>query len=209
MGIQLTRWIKAETCLWTDLPLLGPCMRDSWDRKYSLLLKLNVAIILALQKSSTNSEIFTAPTYNGKIPDDESVQKWINLTTFAARLFDKGFAQWTNFAIWALRAALEQPTSAGRTMNCDVMTATEWIFQGGEALFKRLNEDALTEDETRSMRNGVLYRGKSGLCRERWEFWKLRFFEVSEELNGNIRERAISAAEKMENIGQLAAEQEP
>lgn len=168
--------------------------------------------VVTLQENSTDSKILTAPTYNGKIPDDQSVQKWINLTTFAARLLDKGFAQWTNFAVWALRAALEQPTSAGPIMNCDVTTATEWIFQSGEALFKRLNENTLTEAEARSMRNGILYHGKSGLCGERWDFWKLRFSEVSEELNGNIRERAISAAEMMEKMnktGPLAAEQVP
>ena len=154
------------------------------------------------RKAVLTGRSLTAPTYNGKIPDNDSVQKWINLTSFAARLLDKGFAQWTNFAIWALRAALEQPTSAGPIMNCDVTTATEWIFQGGEALFKLLKEDGLTEDEARSTRNGILYDGMPGLCRERWDFWKLRFSEVSEELDGDIRERAICAAETMEEIGQ-------
>ena len=94
-------------------------------------------------------------------------------------------------------------------MICDIMTATEWIFQAGEALFKRLKEDAFTEDEVRVTRNGTLYHGKPGLCLERWEFWALRFSEVSEELDGVFKERAIFAAEKMKGIGHLAVKQVP
>lgn len=84
-------------------------------------------------------------------------------------------------------------------MNCDVAVAAEWILQGGEALHRGISEE-VTEDEARSTKPGILYPGKAGLCRERWEFWKARFLEVSKQVDENIGKRAVCAAEKMKEI---------
>lgn len=66
--------------------------------------------------------------------------------------------------------------------------------------------EAESEDEARFTQPGILFPGKAGSRRERWQFWKLRFFEVSKQIDGDVGERAIRAAEKMREIEQLGME---
>lgn len=134
-------------------------------------------------------------------PNENSAQHWINFNAFTARLLDAGLAKWTNFAVWALRDALEEPTLAKPIMNCRVAVAAEWVLQSGEAFFRCISEE-VDKDEARSTKPGALYLGKEGLCNERWGFWKKRLLEVSKQVDTNIEERAIRAVEKMEKIEQ-------
>ncbi len=87
-------------------------------------------------------------------------------------------------------------------MNYNTAVAIEWILQGGEKLFEQTRED-VTEDEDRSTQPGILFLGKAGARRERWTFWKMRFLEVSNQVDEDIGERAIRAAEKMGMIEHL------
>ncbi len=87
-------------------------------------------------------------------------------------------------------------------MNCDVAVATEWILQGGEKLFGLQTEEDLDEDDARVLGAGTLYHGKSGLCRARWDFWKMRFSEVSTQVDEDIGARALRAVQKMKKIEQ-------
>jgi Protein of unknown function (DUF3632) len=88
-------------------------------------------------------------------------------------------------------------------MNCDVTAAMEWILQGGEELFEHLTED-VNKETARVTKHGILYQGKAGLCRARWEFWKMRFSEVSKQVDDDVWERALRAAQKT-NIERLEA----
>lgn len=87
-------------------------------------------------------------------------------------------------------------------MNCNVTTAAGWILHGGEAVFKYMSKD-MDEDEARWVAAGSLFPGKSGSLRERWEFWKIRFAEVSQQVDEDVREQAIRAVEKMKKLEQV------
>ena len=87
-------------------------------------------------------------------------------------------------------------------MNCNVATAAEWILHGGEAVFRYMSKD-MDEDEARWVAAGSLFPGKSGSLRERWKFWKIRFSEVSQQVDEDVREQAIRAVEKMEKLEQV------
>lgn len=107
---------------------------------------------------------------------------------------------WTNFAIWALRSALAEP-SAGPKLDCDVAAAAEWIVHSGSCLFSEWSDDEVDEED-RSTEAGTLYHGKYGLCPERWQFWKSRFGEISKQVGGDTQKAAVEAKDKMEAIEQ-------
>jgi Protein of unknown function (DUF3632) len=117
---------------------------------------------------------------------------------------NKGLEKWTNFAIWELRAALEEPSQGKSILNYEVITAAEWIFQGGEELFKQTRKEE-TEEQSRFTQSGSLFPGKAGSLRERWRFWKMRFAEVSKKVDEEAGERAIRAAKKMKDIEEQLA----
>lgn len=121
------------------------------------------------------------------------------MNSFAARLLGKGLVPWTQFAIWQLRDALEEPILPGSAMNCNISAATEWIFQGGVEFFRQLTED-VSEDNTRMTEAGSLYQGKAGLCRARWDFWEMRFSEVSKQVDEDVGEQALRAAQEMRRL---------
>jgi Protein of unknown function (DUF3632) len=85
-----------------------------------------------------------------------------------------------------------------------VITAAEWIFQGGEELFKQTRKEE-TEEQSRFTQSGSLFLGKAGSLRERWRFWKMRFAEVSKKVDEEAGERAIRAAKKMKDIEEQLA----
>ena len=66
----------------------------------------------------------------------------------------------------------------------------------------RLYSEALTAASPKErwlIRRGPLYNGELNLCRERWEFWKLRFSKVKDEVDeeaSKIAQQAISVMEK-------------
>ena len=107
---------------------------------------------------------------------------------------------WTNFAIWELREALEEP-STGPKLDCDIAVAAEWIEHSGTFLFSELTDEE-GDEEDRSTAAGSLYQGKDGLCPERWQFWKLRFGEISKQVGGDSQRTAVETKDKMEAIAQ-------
>jgi Protein of unknown function (DUF3632) len=85
-------------------------------------------------------------------------------------------------------------------MNCDVAVAAEWILHASQNLFRRLSEEDLSERDARGTQAGTLYQGKAGVCRARWEFWKMRLDEVSSRVDEDVGERALRAAQEMGRI---------
>ncbi|KAJ5797738.1 uncharacterized protein N7503_007034 [Penicillium pulvis] len=162
----------SETSLWEGLPLLGAFMRDNW----------------------------ISPTYNSEVPEVQSAEKWANLNSFAARLFGESLAQWKNFAVWSLNAALEEEIQDQKILICNITVAREWITQAGERIFREANEHP-SDKECRVMSAGSLYNGKAGLSFERWEFWKKRFREIGRLTSGDISKVCIAMADKMDGIG--------
>jgi hypothetical protein len=103
---------------------------------------------------------------------------------------------WEIYALWAFKDALETTTLARPIVNCYVIAATEWINHSGHALFKCLDVKKLDGDTS----NGTLYQGKTGMSRERWDFWKNRFRDVREKVDDDVKLRATAAARAMDSI---------
>ncbi|KAM5444714.1 hypothetical protein MferCBS31731_000169 [Microsporum ferrugineum] len=168
--------------VWTDLPLLGPAMREAW---------------------------IGPPSGNAHSSND--AQRWVNQNAFAARLLNLDQIFWSNFAVWSLRSALEEPPAANaESHRCNVEAAAQWMVYSGPYLLKEANEDPAREAEeqeaakTEAQPNrgqplaaGKLYKGKARLCTERWQFWKQQFGDISQQ---DIKSVAALAKQKMESV---------
>ncbi|KAF7155551.1 hypothetical protein CNMCM6106_004697 [Aspergillus hiratsukae] len=178
---------SSETRLWKDLPLLGPALREAWNRTY---LSDNSATMLTAQ----------APTYTKS--NDQAIAEWINLQAFTARLMSKCDPSLSLFAVWSLRSGLEEKLS-DRELDGEVAAAAMWMVYGGETLFSQLADAVQDEEKERMMKPGTLYSGQGQLCKERWQFWKRRFGEMRQvQVNEETQEVIRLAREKMEKIEQ-------
>lgn len=189
-----------DTRVWSELPMLGPCMRDAWNRKFPPSTQ-DVAAADADAASTVR------PKLNGSDEDDEdAVREWISLNSFAARMFGQKLQSWANLAIWELRAALEEqlpeasPTTA---KDASLATACEWIMHAGDALHEQgLRPQSLDSMEERALKPGKLFgSATSGLSAERWSFWRKRMGELCAEVgSAEVKERAQKAVDKMKAL---------
>lgn len=111
---------------------------------------------------------------------------------------------WTNFAIWGLRSALETE-STGPRLACDAAAAAEWTTHSGNVLFQELEKETEDEERDGAIASGTLYKGKGVLSLDRWQFWKQRFGDISEQETGTTQTVAQEAKTKMEAIEQKGA----
>ncbi|EAW17801.1 DUF3632 domain-containing protein [Aspergillus fischeri NRRL 181] len=163
----------SENCLWKDLPMLGPSLRESWN----------------------------APTYTK--PNDQEITEWINLQAFTARLMSKCDPSLSLLGVWSLRSGLEEELS-GKEVDGEAAAAAMWMVYGGANLFSQLADAVPDEEKERLMRPGRLYSGQGQLSPERWQFWKQRFGEMSEQIQVNDETKGVIrlAREKMERVEQ-------
>ncbi|KAH9205271.1 hypothetical protein DL95DRAFT_417563 [Leptodontidium sp. 2 PMI_412] len=179
----MPRLNKADYRLWHDLPLFTACFREVW----------------------------IDPSFEGSIPDEESASAWRNLNSFAARCTSAGVVTFDDYALLQLKVALEeeQDTTSPARADCNVLAASEWIFQSGKALFLWGQGDGGYEEDEEEA--GALYKGNAGLCLERWNFWKQRFYELGDDdspLSVEARQTSKSAAEKMKEIEDSSSKKE-
>ena len=182
-------------------------MRDNWNDRTCctpLYYAPSHHPLNFIGQAATDPRFSTEPTGGGRIPKPRSAQKWINLNSFAARILGHGLEHWDSYAIWELRAALEEPTKAKSIMNCEVAAAAEWILHAEERLTGMFHED-VGPVVARETEPGALYQGKAGLCRARWAFWKMRFAEIgnSKQVDEDVGEVALRAAQKMRTVEPL------
>ena len=105
--------------------------------------------------------------------------QWVDLNSFAARLLATGLVSWTRFAIWSLRAALENPPLKPRDFwGFRIVAAAQWIKYSSSKLFERLGDED-DEELLRVTATGPFYEGEPGLCHERWLFWKEKFCTIA------------------------------
>ncbi|MCJ1401020.1 hypothetical protein MMC11_004232 [Xylographa trunciseda] len=181
----ITVW-AIEFRLWKDLPLLGHAMAEEYESEYPS----------HRPPSSPPFDLTTLPTSG----EDEEREEWLNINAFAARLAVRGIRSNVPYALFALRAALEdQPDRRassyqrqGPVLDCHVPAAVEWIMRCGDTLF------ACEQEFARKMAvGGRLWKGKQGYCPERWLLWKLRFGEVGDGAWGSERTRALAKVAEM------------
>ncbi|KAG6020910.1 hypothetical protein E4U41_002684 [Claviceps citrina] len=166
-----------KTRVWTELPMLGPIMRDAWN---------------------------LSPDFDGSENDTSSIQEWISLNSFAARLYGLSLQDWHNFAIWELRSGLEEtPEDRPNAKDTRIATAYEWIAHAGKQLHRKGTEvNKLDAMETRALKPGNLFKSdQSGLTVERWNFWRGRIGVLGAGAgSGAAKEKAQKTLEKMKEI---------
>ncbi|KAE9374116.1 hypothetical protein N431DRAFT_454918 [Stipitochalara longipes BDJ] len=166
--------------MWKDLPGFGSSMRDSWNHN---------------------------PTFELDTLDDRAftLDEWLNLNSFVARLFSTTVRGFMTFAIWELRNGLEEDKRDSGSMsiiNTRVLVASEWIVQSGRRLLQESMLNSLStalEDATHGSpyRGGSLYSGVKRFGLERWGFWKRRLMELRKDANESIHVSINEAVEMM------------
>src|SRR5467141_2945290 len=124
----------------------------------------------------------------------------VEFGSFTARMTSANMGQGNCYPVWALRA-LEREYAIKELASCHIASARQWIIISGLWIYgEALKARPLEESDVRATRGGPLYNGKVGLCRERWEFWKLRFSKVKDEVDEEVAEMVQQALSEMERV---------
>lgn len=152
------------------------------------------------RSSLSMSYKLTLVTIGPKQGDKLDQQRYINLNAFCARLFGSGVVTWKpNFAIWALRDALE--SDQAEPSSCYLAAALLWIEHAGQCLYDWLRRGDGDEQFVGITAPGDLYKGPGGLPVERWNFWKSRLESLASKSGSDgLEERARAAAEIMTSV---------
>ncbi len=189
----------AKTTVWKDLPMLGPALRDAWNCKSSRLYHDGA-------RAETLTQSTVKPEFDGK-EDHASLQKWISLNSFAARILGSRMQSSFNLGLWELRAGLEEKHSSDASRDLHLNTASEWLWHAGEELH-RLSTAAgtLHQQELDVTKTGSLVEAPAkGPSKDRWTFWKKRLTELSSDLScaakeEGLKERVDGVVSKMSSI---------
>jgi hypothetical protein len=135
---------------------------------------------------------------------DAENDHWLNLNAFAARIVASQVLDLSLYAIWAMRDALEMPLEGIKPEVRDqtLRAAALWIEFCGENLH---GMEKLWESDPRKgdvARGGLLYSGPKGFCEERWELWRQRFGELSQDkrLEEKTRQVLTDVASRMSMV---------
>ncbi|KAG6010689.1 hypothetical protein E4U21_005188 [Claviceps maximensis] len=168
-----------QTRVWSELPMLGPVMRDSWS---------------------------LTPSFDGSHHQNTcSVEEWVSLNSFAARVYGLSLQDWHNFAVWELRFGLEEPKDdRPNVRDAVIATVHEWIAHAGRKIHEKATEAVkLDPMEMRALMPGSLFtNGQPGLTLDRWNFWQERIGVLGEgAASGVSKEKAQKTLEMMKEIG--------
>ncbi|KAJ5611713.1 hypothetical protein N7528_008818 [Penicillium herquei] len=167
IGVQI--WGPREQMLWGDLPLIGAAWAEAWQAP-----------------SDSDYEYF-----------DEDSRRDVNWHAFSARLLQSGLTSWYFYAVRILRSALEdEPHRSKGMVEYRIRAAAQWILHSGQAIFDNL-DSKFTERELNEMAEGPLYKGKEGLCLERWNFWKASFQAYGGDRSGEVSEETASVCRRV------------
>ncbi|KAK5651610.1 hypothetical protein OQA88_11883 [Cercophora sp. LCS_1] len=178
--VKTLQVLKNDSSMWKDLPDLSATMRDKW----------------------------IDPTFEWH-PDEEetyTLGQWLNLNSFAARLFGSGVFISNRPPIWQLRQALEDDLAEAKgdctpaeAVDNRIAVASEWLIHSGPALHKQclLESQDLDDALRRSYRAGTHFSGHSGFNIERWGFWGRRLGELRPTAGGHIASKVSQAIESM------------
>lgn len=179
-------WIWKSGKLWSNLVMLGPSARESWN------------------DHPGGTMGFTLP----------EIHAWENENAFVAHLTAEGIADFMIYGIWTMRDALEGGIERDQQMrNTDEMKAKRievtlgvivaWLHIAGEAMYSRtaLNEPAnesmtpLTSDVDTS------WHRSTELSFRRWGFWKTRLQTIANaSIDGMSSSHAALALRLMRKI---------
>lgn len=132
--------------------------------------------------------------------DLQDFEEWKNQNSFTARISTAAWRPSLYLAIWELREGLEKPPVRGKIQETRIWVACEWLLRCGELIFDFIMIDRPQKDT--ALNTGSLCGPEfpqSGI--QRWEFWKKRLQELSNEaeslhVDGSIVERMSEAGEE-------------
>ena len=133
----------------------------------------------------------------------------VNALVATLMVHDEGrFNDNQNLALWTFRRALEHTHGEPEDLKTGawegvVLAAAELAVIAGEKIRYWDFEFEFGPLIGDMGAGGPLWDGKHGFCKERWELWQRRFFELSSDtaeplLSGKARERARIAGEVMD-----------
>lgn len=157
----------------------------------------------------TPAHVPTGPTFEATDSgrDQElSLDEWVSLNSFVARVFRDVQPSFRSFGIWELRSGLEGEDAAkddqGKpppqaSVDTRVRVAAEWIIRAGDKLWRDSLLGVWAEETASTGRayiGGKLIPATRGLNLERWGFWKRRFVEVRDVVQEEAARDAVSRA---------------
>ncbi|KAH0322126.1 hypothetical protein KCU71_g3609, partial [Aureobasidium melanogenum] len=147
--------VEGKSVSWSSFPLFGRQIREHWNYD---------------EKAAQE--------------DDEVAHMWANANAFAARVtatasaFDSSDPRdFSLYAIWALRAALEDKDDVP---DATVRAAAMWILYAGEVLRKQSKDKRSYEGKVAQAGNKYPNKEWTGFEMDRWRSWNNRFANISE-----------------------------
>jgi hypothetical protein len=145
-----------------------------------------------------------SPDFDGSEQDAATIQEWISLNSFAARIYGASLQSWVNLGIWELRSGLEEPPEdRPNAKDTRIATAYEWIVHAGKELYANGQQvQKLDAMEQRALKPGSLLKMEAaGLSKERWRFWRERMGVLGAGAgSGAAKEKAQKAVDMMKEI---------
>ncbi|KAI3391797.1 hypothetical protein diail_6787 [Diaporthe ilicicola] len=199
--IQILLALQAAEAPWNDLPEFGWFMRDEWNQR-------------------PNFKAVDQPSASDHHQRGLSLDEWLNLNAFVARVYCDVEPSFRSFGIWELRDGLEVGLVGDATegdegkplpqasVDTKVRVAAEWIIGAGDRLWKDSLLGVWAEvTETHAWVGGKLIPATRGMNLERWGFWKRRFAEVRDDVRDQAASDAVGRAlEIMTGLEKQAAE---
>lgn len=176
--------------LWVDLPIFGADIRETWNQG-------------PWEKSLEARQFIDQHWWMRPF----SVDVWVRLNAFIARVTVASVLNFESFAIWLLHHALEEPRRADG-LDDTLPAAATWILHAGNIIYHNGAYGGIEPKKPDPARSQDLYKGPDGFCRERWDFWKGWFgcARDNSQLKEKTRTFAKDAYDVMEQIETIEPE---
>jgi len=180
----LNDWVWESGQLWSNLTLLGPNARDSWN------------------DAPGGTMGFTEP----------EIKAWERQNAYVAYLTATDTADFLNYGVWAMRDALEggiaqirelrrTPEMRAKQLEVTLGVVVVWLSIAGKEMYQWSVE---TAEPVGAVDSGVLnaWRTSSEISDARWGYWKRRLakFARDEKVSALSRSHAVRAGAEMQRL---------
>jgi Fe-S cluster biosynthesis and repair protein YggX len=184
-------WVLSEDGLWSNLSMMGPSARESWN---------------------------DCPGGGAGLEEPE-IKAWANVNAFIALVTRDNVSNYWTYCLWATKSALERQYKKNENHKLEVCVpaALAWISILGERIYGRVKENTKSAEQiaepSAEQSTSKRWRWENGdqydhISEENWNAWKKRFSEVvdDEKLKDETRIAARTAMDEMERLERQAAE---
>ncbi|KAK7524953.1 uncharacterized protein IWZ02DRAFT_375007 [Phyllosticta citriasiana] len=109
---------------------------------------------------------------------------WVNINAFAARLTAANVCDFSLYAIWTLREALEDPETSKIAVETDptaLHAAAVWLEYAAESIRSLSREEKAFDGKMAKPGQSLKDKEWRGFCQERWQEWARRLSKVAGE----------------------------